>query len=579
MHRLVTLSVLFGFALALTAQSTPSFELNRSTYTNLSSQAIVAGDFNGDGKLDLVTGGGVTPTMVTLRLGNGDGTFQAPRSVGQADSAQITDIAMGDLNHDGKLDVVAVSAAGTFNVFFGKGDGTFETPLSYTTLAAPLSVTTGDFYGNGLLDIAIGDEEGKVEIFKNVGGKSFSIASSIPVGDESAITRLRAGDMNESGVSDLAALNGDAAFALWGKGNGTFTPVQLSGYANPAGLEIGDLNQDGKADVLVTFGCNPDAPCGGIDVFYGQGNSTTLERHAVRSETMGAPSRPLAVDVNGDGIADLVAQSGSDGLTGIHVWLGNPDGTFNQTAQFFPVSSYADGGLVAGDFNRDGMMDFAQTLPGDGQIEFYLNATHRAACATGTASPTVTVCQPVNGAYVNGPLMVQANATDAAHVTDMQEYIDSKLVYSQHVNSFETTFTEALGAHALTTKAWDAKGASFLSNRNIVIYSGTPGSTCAAALGTAEICLPASGSGGSSASPVHIVANGYTSAVPTAAQLYIDGKMVMNSDGCNAFGDCLGGTSSVDTEQTLSSGTHRLVFKLWDANGDTYVASKTVTVD
>jgi hypothetical protein len=576
MYRLVALSFLLGSSFVLFAQTAPSFELNRDTYANISSESVVQGDFNNDGKLDVVTGGGATATTVTLRLGNGDGTFQAPRAVGQADSAQIDGLATADLNGDGKLDIVSLSVAGTFDVFFGNGDGTFQAPLSFATLSAPLSVAAGDFYGNGLVDIAIGDEDGKVEIFKNIGGKSFSIASSIPIGDGSAILRVRAGDLNDTGVVDLGVLNGTAAYMLWGNGSGMFTATQLATYSSPGDMNVGDVNQDGMADVMVTYDCSASSPCGGVDVFYGQGNSKTLTRHAVTNAAISAPSHPYAVDVNGDGIADLVAESGSGGLSGLYVWLGNADGTFSQTPQFFPASSYGDGGLVAGDFNRDGMIDFAQTLPGDGMLEFYLNATHRAACATGTASPTVTVCQPVNGAYVNSPMTVQANATDAAGVTALQEYVDGNLVYSQHVNSFNSTFNEALGPHELVTKAWDAKGANFRTDRKVTVYSGTPGATCAAALGTAEICLPASSS---SASPVHILANAYTAAVPTAAQLYVDGKLVVNSTGCNSWGDCLGGTSYVDTEQTLASGSHALVFKLWDADGNTYVASETVTVE
>jgi hypothetical protein len=109
----------------------------------------------------------------------------------------------------------------------------------------------------------------------------------------------------------------------------------------------------------------------------------------------------------------------------------------------------------------------------------------------------------------------------------------------------------------------------------VTLYNGTPGSVCAAALETAEICLP---SGASSTSPVHIVANGYTSYVPTAAQLYIDGSLVINNTSCNNYGACPGGSSLVDTYQGLSSGSHDLVFKLWDANGNIYSADKTITV-
>jgi hypothetical protein len=79
---------------------------------------------------------------------------------------------------------------------------------------------------------------------------------------------------------------------------------------------------------------------------------------------------------------------------------------------------------------------------------------------------------------------------------------------------------------------------------------------------------------------VQILANGDSGInVPTAAQLYINGSLVVNDQGyCNANGGCTGGTSYVDTTQNLSTGTYDLVFKLWDASGAVHQAEKTITV-
>jgi hypothetical protein len=170
---------------------------------------------------------------------------------------------------------------------------------------------------------------------------------------------------------------------------------------------------------------------------------------------------------------------------------------------------------------------------------------------------------------------VQANAYDKTTVTAMQEYVDYNLVYSQNVSTFETTFAEPLGPHLFVTKAWDASGLSFRSDRHVTVYNGTPGPACPAAAGSADICLP---SGTTSGSPVHILANGYPAWIPTAAQLYINGDLIVNNQGCDGSGSCTGGTSYVDTYQTLSPGTYDLVFKLWDADGNVYQAEKSVTV-
>jgi hypothetical protein len=158
----------------------------------------------------------------------------------------------------------------------------------------------------------------------------------------------------------------------------------------------------------------------------------------------------------------------------------------------------------------------------------------------------------------------------------MQEYVDGTLDYSEDVTSFDISLPLSLGEHALVTKAWDDTGLSFRSDRTINVYSGTPGPACAAAYESASICLPG---GTTSTSPVQIVANGWAAYIPTAAQLYIDGDLVVNNQGCDSEGGCDGGTSYVDTTQNLSSGTHDLVFKLWDADGNEYTAQKSITVN
>ncbi len=568
------LAVLAG-GTALFAQTMPSFELSRDAYPAYSAMSIAQGDFNGDGKADVVEGGGKTPTTITLRLGNGDGTFQAPIAVGQADSAEVAAVAAADMNGDGKLDVVALCIGGTFDVFYGNGDGTFQQKVSVATMYSPLSMTVGNYYGDGMLGVAVGDENGNVEVYKSVGGGSFSIGNTVQVSTGAAVSQVKAGDMNDDGVVDLGVLTTKGAYVLWGDNKGGFTPVLLQAYSDGADLNVNDLNQDGKADILVSYGCSDSAACAGMDVFYAQGNGKTMYRHLFSDGSVGAGSSPWAADVNGDGIADVVEQTSTpSGVMGIFVWLGHADGSFQQTAQQFISAPGSAGGLVPGDWNRDGMIDFAQTQPGYGVTEFYINGGERAPCATSSINQTVTVCVPVDGAYVPSPVMIEANAYDMTPVTALQEYVDYKLVYSKHATSFSTSLEEALGPHSLVTKAWDAQGNSYRSDRNITVFSGAAGVACPAALGAAAICLPE----GTSGSPVHVLANGYTPNVPTAAQLYVDGKLVVNQTGC-VNGSCSGGTSYVDSYQNLTAGTHDLVFKLWDAQGKTYVAQKTVTVN
>jgi hypothetical protein len=122
--------------------------------------SIVAGDFNGDGVLDLAVSNGYDntsfPGTVTVLLGNGDGTFTA--SAGSPTVGFIPNsIAVGDFNGDGIADLATANEAGTATVLLGNGDGTFATALSPTAGASPCFLTVGDFNGDGLADLAVSD--------------------------------------------------------------------------------------------------------------------------------------------------------------------------------------------------------------------------------------------------------------------------------------------------------------------------------------------------------------------------------------------------------------------------------------
>ncbi len=584
-YQVLTASLLFAATSFLSAQSQPSFELKRDPYKLYNEQVVAEGDFNHDGKPDLVIGG----DSISVQLGNGDGTFQAPSVAGVLPIAydRVVELAVADVNNDGNPDLVALGVQGTVNIFLGDGTGKFATSWLQGTASYPESATVGDFNGDGLLDLAVGDINGGIELFLNQGGKSFLYEKTVQVGSGVVpqIVRVRAADVDANGTADLAVLTTFGAYALWGDGHAGFKMAELGTYAATADLNVGDLNQDGRADILVSFNCGgaepypsktPYYPCVGIDAYYGQANQTTIRKTAVQDTGVSA-FKPWAVDINGDGIADLVSgtrdHNGQEG--GLFVWLGRADGTFNPTALRYISTSNGSNDVTPGDFNRDGMMDFA-----DDSGEFYINGANRGACNVSQVNQTVTVCAPVDGTYAPSTFTVHANVYDKTPVTGLQLYVDYKEVFSQAVTRFDISQTLGLGRHLLVTKGWDASGLNFISSRTITVFDGTPGAACAAALGGASLCLPANAT---SHSPVHILGNAWPSeangsAVPTAAQLYIDNQLVINDDGC-AQGYCEGGSSYVDTYQNLSAGSHYLVFKVFDASGTIFAASKQITVD
>jgi VCBS repeat protein len=148
------------------------------------------GDFNGDGKLELVLAGyeaciqTCTPSTTSILLGNGDGTFQAPSTIFSTSGI----LTVGDVNHDGKLDLVLLESAPvslSFNgiqltqIYLGNGDGTFSNTQNYfPTPTTNPALALADFNGDGNLDIAAVNSVllGMVTVLFSLGGSSVGVA-------------------------------------------------------------------------------------------------------------------------------------------------------------------------------------------------------------------------------------------------------------------------------------------------------------------------------------------------------------------------------------------------------------------
>lgn len=126
---------------------------------------VVLSDFNGDGTSDIATGSG-SYSGVALLLGNGDGTFQSPTEF-TIGSTTMMALAVADFNNDGKPDLVVVNGknldgsngANTVSILLGNGDGTFQTHVDYPTGTSPTSVVVGDFNGDGIVDLAVTNQD------------------------------------------------------------------------------------------------------------------------------------------------------------------------------------------------------------------------------------------------------------------------------------------------------------------------------------------------------------------------------------------------------------------------------------
>ncbi len=227
---------------------------------------VASGDFNGDGRLDLAlstTPGvppGPAPSGISILLGNGDGTFQ-PATTYAVDATGP--LAVGDFNNDGKLDVIGIdsnSLSPGVSVLPGNGDGTFDFPVN-SALGTLESFAVGDFNRDGKLDVAgllaVTGASPELQIFFGNGDATFSPGATYQVG--AFPVAIAAGDVNGDGIVDLIIGN-QAGFGgipsnitvLLGNGNGTFqNPIFTTAGNGISSIAISDFNLDGKQDVVI----------------------------------------------------------------------------------------------------------------------------------------------------------------------------------------------------------------------------------------------------------------------------------------------------------------------------------------
>jgi hypothetical protein len=341
-----------------------SFAAAQSFAVGVDPWQTAVGDFNGDGKLDLVTANQYG-NSVSVLLGNGDGTFQPAVSYGVGYNPSW--VAVGDFNGDGKLDLAVADTFG-LTVLLGNGDGTFRTATNYNVGSPQTFVTVADLNGDGKLDLVFANSDSNnVTVVLGDGDGTFQSPISYVTGTGPRQVVVR--DFNNDGNPDLAAANGNNTVSvLLGNGDGTFhSPVDYSVGSLPSGLIVGDFNSDGKPDLVVA---NQNSST--VSVLVGNADGTF--QPAVNYSSGPYPMAIAAADFNLDGKLDVVVVNGpSANNDTVSVLLGNGAGGF-----YWPVAygSFEDPVRVTtGDFNGDGKPDIVVTNSETNNVSVILNTT------------------------------------------------------------------------------------------------------------------------------------------------------------------------------------------------------------
>jgi len=388
---------------------------------------------NNDGKMDLVVAGG---RNLAVLPGNGDGTFQSPIlfNLVSSNSADAADsLALGDFNKDGKVGAV-VSVAGTVQIAFGNGNGTFQSPAKVFSTGLEAqgagNVEAGDLDGDGNLDIVL-------------------IACC---------------------HTDEDHTFGGSLLAWFGDGHGNF-PVKntiASGLADMQ-LKVFDINRDGKLDIVNTRRACMDSCAYGVETWLGHGSRTFTYYTAGVSSQSGFTIRTGVTfgDFDRDGILDLATGAGDIIPDGFLMFRRLPNNTIADPI-FRSVQSsegLSDTEIISADFNGDKKPDVALTYSPNNEVIVMMNTTTPPGQCSAGPLYSIHLCSPGGGSIAFSPVPVSARVNSDRTITGWKVYVDGIAKGSGAGANVDASITLATSSQRrITVKAWDASGGEFSSS-------------------------------------------------------------------------------------------------------------------
>ena len=366
--------------------SSNSFAQSIDSTTDLHPNDLVMADFDGDGKPDLATANnystaGSLASVSVLRNTSSGGAISFATHQDIFTGVQTFALAAGDLDGDGKPDMISCSIVDkTISVFRNTsttGVISFAAKTDYAVGENPYDIAIGDLDGDGRPDIVVTNYlSNSISIFRNtstVGNISFATKVDISTGSDLGPWGIAVQDLDGDGKPDLAVTNNlsNTVSIFRNKSTGTnisFAPsIHYYGGVAPMGIAIGDMDGDGKPDLV--WAKDGDNTAVGVELNQSSPGALSFVATPAHTYNITYAYNVAISDINGDGNPDLLLSSyGKISVLQNASTVGNI--SLSPIADFQGNSPYA---LAAGDINGDGYADFVTTNFTSNSVSIYKN--------------------------------------------------------------------------------------------------------------------------------------------------------------------------------------------------------------